>query len=59
MNLIEFEKLVAAAVDDLPQNIKNALDNVAIIIEPRESRKLLGLYEGGQRESPGRDRGQA
>jgi len=46
MDLIEFEKMVAAAVDDLPQNIKNVLDNVAIVIEPKENRELLGLYEG-------------
>lgn len=42
----EFEKLVAAAVDDLPQSIKNVLDNVAIVVEPAGDRNLLGLYEG-------------
>ena len=46
MTLEEFEKLVAASVDDLPQKIKDALDNVAIVIEPGENKRLLGLYEG-------------
>jgi len=46
MDLEEFEKLVANAVEELPENIKNAMKNIAIVVEPRENRQLLGLYEG-------------
>jgi predicted Zn-dependent protease with MMP-like domain len=47
MELNEFEKLTAMAVDGLPQNIKDALKNVAIVIEDGPAkRNLLGLYEG-------------
>lgn len=46
MDIDEFEKLVAAAVEELPDNIKSAMKNIAIVIEPREHRELLGLYEG-------------
>jgi len=42
----DFEQLVAASIEELPQNIKNALENVAIVIEPRKHRDLLGLFEG-------------
>lgn len=42
----EFEKLVAEAVEGLPENIKNAMENIAIVIEPREHKSLLGLYQG-------------
>jgi predicted Zn-dependent protease with MMP-like domain len=46
MELNEFEKLVAQAVDSLPENIKNAMENIAIVVEPRQHRNLLGLYQG-------------
>ncbi len=46
MDLDAFENLVAEAVDSLPQNIKNAMKNIAIVVEPREHKRLLGLYEG-------------
>ena len=47
MNLFDFEKLVAAAAEDLPPNIKAALENVAIVVEEKPRRNnLLGLYEG-------------
>ena len=47
MELNEFEKLTAAAVEELPQNIKDALKNVAIVVEDGPAkRNLLGLYEG-------------
>jgi len=43
----EFEKLVAEAVDSLPENIKSAMKNIAIVIEDGPAkRNLLGLYEG-------------
>jgi len=53
-----FEALVARALDDLPDWVRERLENLAIIVEPwptREQRRktgtkqgtlLLGLYEG-------------
>lgn len=55
MEIEDFEKMVAAAVDDLPQKIKAVLDNVAIVIEPKTHRRLLGLYEGIPENSWGKD----
>ncbi len=55
MDLIEFEKLVTAAINDLPPNIKNALNNVAIVVEPETHRRLLGLYEGVPQNQWGKD----
>ncbi len=58
MEVGEFEKLVAEAVDGLPQNIKDAMNTVGFVIEKvarrrkanevgvRSGRHLLGLYEG-------------
>lgn len=46
MELDEFEKLIGAAAEGLPQNIKNALKNVVIVIEDKTNGNLLGLYEG-------------
>ncbi len=46
MELNEFEKLTAAAVDSLPRNIKDAMKNVAIVVEDGFRGNLLGLYEG-------------
>ncbi len=47
MELSAFEKLVAAVAEELPQNIKDALENVAIVIDEKPRRNnLLGLYEG-------------
>ena len=52
MTIEEFEKLVEKALEDLPQEFKVKLDNVAIVVEdwPRQDqargRLLLGLYEG-------------
>ena len=54
----EFEELVARAVDDLPDWVREQMDNVAITVAPwpspeqaeraqaRGARLLLGLYEG-------------
>jgi len=55
MEIEEFEKLVAASVDSLPEKIKNAMNNVAIVIEPREHKHLLGLYEGIPDNAWGKD----
>lgn len=47
MEIEEFEKIVAEAVESLPDNIKNAMKNVAIVVEENSKRtNLLGLYEG-------------
>lgn len=58
MDEIEFEELVAQALDDLPIEFKEKLENIAIVVEakpPREvlerkdigySGTLLGLYQG-------------
>ncbi len=62
----EFERIVSQAVEDLPEPVKDILDNVDILVEdwPTEDRLardgirspygLLGLYEG----VPQPDRGQ-
>lgn len=43
-----FERLVAEAIDDLPDELQPVLDNVVIQIEDRdpEDPDLLGLYDG-------------
>ncbi|MFN2591161.1 MAG: metallopeptidase family protein, partial [Actinomycetota bacterium] len=44
-----FEELVGEALDDLPDWIRERLDNVEVLIDddpPRGQRGLLGLYEG-------------
>ena len=58
MDKHEFEKLVEEAVLDLPQKIRDKMDNVAVVVEdfsnPEQLKKggtrrgmlLLGLYEG-------------
>jgi len=47
VNLAEFEKLVASAVNQLPENIKKAVKNTAIVVEEgRANGPLFGLYQG-------------
>jgi predicted Zn-dependent protease with MMP-like domain len=44
-----FERLVAEAIDGLPDWVHRRLDNVDVVIEersPSDSPPLLGLYEG-------------
>lgn len=53
-----FERIVREAVESIPERLRDALDNIAIVIEDRPSRRLLremgmepgeplyGLYEG-------------
>ena len=43
-----FEELVADALDEVPQELMNLLDNVVVLVEDRnpEEPELLGLYEG-------------
>ena len=46
--LAEFEDLVAAALDGIPQELAELVDNVVILVEddPPPGEYLLGLYEG-------------
>lgn len=48
VGLVEFEELVANALDGLPVQLSAVMDNVAIFVEdePPEGRRLLGVYEG-------------
>ena len=43
-----FERLVADAIDDLPDELAAVLDNVAVIVADRNDDEpdLLGLYDG-------------
>ncbi|MEM9039962.1 MAG: metallopeptidase family protein [Actinomycetota bacterium] len=43
-----FERMVADALDDLPDDLQHVLDNVVIQVHDRHSSEpdLLGLYEG-------------
>ncbi len=58
MERLEFEKLVAQALEQIPEKIRDHLDNVDLVVEDQPSREqlvgsgldedtyLLGLYEG-------------
>jgi predicted Zn-dependent protease with MMP-like domain len=48
VSLAAFEALVAQALDDLPAEVAERMDNVAVVVEewPRTEDDLLGLYEG-------------
>jgi predicted Zn-dependent protease with MMP-like domain len=43
-----FDETVQAAVESLPDDLRSAMSNVAIVVEdePPEGQPLLGLYEG-------------
>jgi predicted Zn-dependent protease with MMP-like domain len=45
---VEFEESVEAAVESLPEDLREAMSNVAILVEaePPAGEPLLGLYEG-------------
>jgi predicted Zn-dependent protease with MMP-like domain len=45
---VDFEDSVEAAVETLPDDLREAMSNVAIVVEdqPPEGQPLLGLYEG-------------
>jgi predicted Zn-dependent protease with MMP-like domain len=45
---VEFEDSVEAAVETLPDDLREAMSNVAIVVEdePPAGQPLLGLYEG-------------
>ena len=53
----QFEKIVAQALDDMPEWVSQKMDNLAIVIRPwpssqqvrkaqKKGKMLLGLYEG-------------
>ena len=48
VSLAAFKHLVAEALDDLPPEVAERMDNVAVVVEawPRTDDDLLGLYEG-------------
>ncbi|MDQ4103251.1 MAG: metallopeptidase family protein [Actinomycetota bacterium] len=43
-----FDELVAEALDLIPSELAEAMDNVVVLVEPRnpDDPELLGLYEG-------------
>jgi predicted Zn-dependent protease with MMP-like domain len=50
-----FEELVADALDLVPERFAEALDEVAVVVEPRAPRhlgSLYGLYQGVPRTRP-------
>jgi predicted Zn-dependent protease with MMP-like domain len=60
----DFEALVAAAIDDLPEEFRSRLDSVAIVIDEEATAEtlrrmrvhgLFGLYEGIPRTAWGAD----
>jgi predicted Zn-dependent protease with MMP-like domain len=48
MNPQRFEELVADALDEIPEELAKAIDNVVVLVEDRHpgEPELLGLYEG-------------
>ncbi|OBI77572.1 metallopeptidase family protein [Mycobacterium sp. E740] len=48
MSSQRFDELVSEALDLIPPKLADALDNVVVLVEPRndEEPDLLGLYEG-------------
>ncbi|MFN0090007.1 MAG: metallopeptidase family protein [Acidimicrobiales bacterium] len=56
---LRFEQLVADALDELPEELGELMENVAVLVEDRNAHEpnLLGLYEGTpltEREAYGR-----
>lgn len=48
MGADRFEELVGEALDMIPEQLARAIDNVVVLVEPRndEDPQLLGLYHG-------------
>lgn len=42
----EFEAMVAAALDELPEELAHAMDNVAVVVDDWPDDPVLGLYQG-------------
>ena len=58
MERTEFEKMVKEALLELPEHIRNKMDNVAVVIEEDSSGgSLLGLYQGVPKNAWGRGSG--
>jgi len=55
MTSAEFEKLVAEGLESLPENIRQKMDNVEIVVEKGLPQgPFLGLYQGVPKTSWGR-----
>ncbi|MBW8741449.1 MAG: hypothetical protein JF623_02185, partial [Acidobacteria bacterium] len=46
--LLDYDQCVREALDSLPPELRDAISNVAIVIEeePPPGQRLLGLYQG-------------
>src|ERR671925_446114 len=44
----QFEEVVDAAIDDLPEDLRDAMSNVEVVVEdePPPGQPLFGLYQG-------------
>ena len=54
----EFERIVDAALDEIPDDILNQIENLAVVVEERptgDDDSLLGLYEGVSLAERGND----
>jgi len=55
MTEADFEKLVAEALESLPENIRKKMDNVEIVVEKGSAQgPFLGLYQGVPKTAWGR-----
>ena len=55
MQGVDFEKLVAEALDLLPENIRKKMDNVEVVVEHGSPHgPYLGLYQGVPKTAYGR-----
>lgn len=55
MDRTTFERLVAQAIDDVPEPFASALDDVAVVVEersPTDDPGLYGLYLGAPLDEP-------
>lgn len=59
MSLQRFEELVASALDQLPEEFANAMDNVVVLVEEYDEQEpdILGLYHGVALTDRGHDYG--
>lgn len=58
MERVEFEQIVAAALDRVPEKFVKQLENIAVLVEEGEDGgELLGLYQGVPQTERGGDYG--